>query len=45
MYTILINSNNSLTQSVRETIMHRESNVHTFRFLIDPTWIDKGIVL
>lgn len=43
MYTILINSDNSLIQSVREPIMHRESNVHTFRFLVDPTWIDNGV--
>ena len=43
MYTILINSNNSLTQSIREPIMHRESNVHTLRFLVDPIWIDNGI--
>lgn len=43
MYTILINSDNSLTQSIRERIMHRETNVHTFRFLVDRTWIDKGV--
>ena len=43
MYTILINNDNTLTQSVRESIMHRESNVHTFRFLVDPTWIDNGV--
>ena len=43
MYTILINNDNTLTQSVKENIMHRESNVHSFRFLVDPTWIDNGI--
>lgn len=43
MYTILINNDNTLTQSVRESIMHRESNVHTFRFLVYPTWIDNGV--
>lgn len=42
MYTILINSDNSLTQSIRERIMHRENNVHTFRFLVDPIWLDNG---
>lgn len=43
MYTILINSDNTLTQSIRERIMHRESNIHTFRFLVDPIWVDKGV--
>lgn len=43
MYTILINNDNTLTQSVKENIMHRESNVHTFRFLVDQVWVDKGI--
>lgn len=43
MYTILINSDNTLTQSIRERIMHRESNVHTFRFLVDPVWVDRGV--
>lgn len=43
MYTILINNDNTLTQSVKETIMHRESNVHTFRFLVNPIWINGGI--
>ncbi len=43
MYTILINSDNTLTQSTPEKIMHRESNVHTFRFLVDPIWVDKGV--
>lgn len=43
MYTILINADNSLTQSIKEPIMHRESNVHTFRFLVDPIWIYNGV--
>lgn len=43
MYTIIINSDNTLTQSIRERIMHRESNVHTFRFLVEPIWVDNGV--
>lgn len=43
MYTILINKDNTLIQSVRERIMHRESNMHTFRFLVDPIWVDNGV--
>lgn len=44
MYTILINDNNTLTQTVKERIMHRSSNVNTFRFLVNPTWTDRGVV-
>ena len=43
MYTILINPDNTLTHSIKEKIMHRESNVHTFRFLVDPIWVDYGV--
>lgn len=39
MFTILINDDGTLTQSIKEKIMHRESNVHTFRFLVEPIWI------
>lgn len=44
MYTILINNDNTLTQTVRERIMHRSSNVNTFRFLVNPSWTDNGVV-
>lgn len=37
MYTILVNNDDTLTTSVRETIMHRSSLVRKLRFLIDPT--------
>lgn len=43
MYTILINDNNTLTQSKKERIMHRSSNINTFRFLVSQTWVDRGV--
>ena len=36
MFTVLINDDGTLTQSIKEKIMHRESNAHTFRFLANP---------
>ena len=36
MFTILINDDGTLTQSIKEKIMHRESNAHTLRYLANP---------
>lgn len=37
MYTILVNKDDTLTSTVKETIMHRSSLVRKLRFLVDPT--------
>ena len=38
MYTILVNSDNSLQTTVRERIMQRSKLVDTLHFLVDPVY-------
>lgn len=37
MYTILVNKDDTLTTTVKETVIHRSSMVRKLRFLVDPT--------
>lgn len=38
MYTILINSDDSMVASIKEPIYHRSSMIQKLRFLVDPQW-------
>lgn len=42
MYTILVNSDDSMVATNREPIYHKSSMMRKLRFLVDPTWTADG---
>lgn len=42
MYTILVNSDDSMVTTAREPIYHRSSMMRKLRFLVDPKWTGDG---
>lgn len=42
MYTFLVNKDDTMIATVRESVYHRSSMMRKLRFLVYPTWTDNG---